>query len=177
MPVYHIYIYIFHVIQLNESIDKDTESSLVGTASLISLGLFWQPLPQYMRTLQVSSIATALFNSSPPSAAYMRPWTGSALIQVACHLSRTKPLPEPMLTYCQLDPYEQTAGKFELKQNTFLKIHLKMSSAKWWPFCPGGDEIYYYYYYSTEHKYGMQHNNDHREFWIKQLLGWTMGSL
>ena len=44
------------------------------------------------------------FNSSPPSAAYMRQWTGSALVQVmACRLFGAKPLPEPMLTYRQLD--------------------------------------------------------------------------
>ena len=46
----------------------------------------------------------SVFNSSPPSAAYMRRWTGSALFQVmACRLFADKPLPEPMLTYCQLD--------------------------------------------------------------------------
>ena len=39
-----------------------------------------------------------LFNSSPPSAAYMRQWTGSALVQVmAWRLFGAKPLPEPML--------------------------------------------------------------------------------
>ena len=49
-------------------------------------------------------------NSSPPSAAYMRQWTGSALVRViACRLFGAKPLPEPMLTYCQLDPWEQTS--------------------------------------------------------------------
>ena len=30
-------------------------------------------------------------------------------------LFRPKPLPEPMLPYCQLDPYEQTSVKIELK--------------------------------------------------------------
>ena len=39
------------------------------------------------------------FNSSPPSAAYMHQWTGSALVQIiACRLFRTTQLPEPMLT-------------------------------------------------------------------------------
>ena len=53
-------------------------------------------------------------NSSPPSAAYMRPWAGSTLVQVmACRLFGAKPLPEPMLTFCQLDPQEQTSVKFE----------------------------------------------------------------
>ena len=45
------------------------------------------------------------FNSSPPSAAYMRRWTGSALVEVmACRRFGAKPLLEPMLAYCQLDP-------------------------------------------------------------------------
>ena len=44
-------------------------------------------------------------NSSTPSAIYVHQWTGSALVQkMACRLFSAKPLPEPMLTYCQLDP-------------------------------------------------------------------------
>ena len=40
-----------------------------------------------------------------PSAAHMHRWTGSALVQVkACRLFGAKPLPEPILTYCQLHP-------------------------------------------------------------------------
>ena len=40
-------------------------------------------------------------NSSPPSAAYMRRSTGSALVQImACRLDGTKPLSELMLEYC-----------------------------------------------------------------------------
>ena len=30
-----------------------------------------------------------------------------------CNLYGTIPLPEPMLTYCQMDPYEQTSVKFK----------------------------------------------------------------
>ena len=53
-------------------------------------------------------------NSSPPTAAYMHQGTGPALAQVmACHLFSTKPLPELMLTYCQLDSWEQISVKFE----------------------------------------------------------------
>ena len=44
------------------------------------------------------------FLKDHPSVAYMRHWTGSALIHImACRLIGTKPLPESMLTYCQLD--------------------------------------------------------------------------
>ena len=42
-------------------------------------------------------------DSSPPSAADMRQWIGTALVQVmVCRLFGAKPLPEPVLTYCQL---------------------------------------------------------------------------
>ena len=53
------------------------------------------------------------FNSSPPSAAYMCQWIGSALVEImARHLLGTEPLSEPMMDYCQLGPYEQTSVKF-----------------------------------------------------------------
>ena len=38
----------------------------------------------------------------------MRQWAGLALVQVmACRLFGAKPLPEPMLAYCQYDSWEQ----------------------------------------------------------------------
>ena len=43
-------------------------------------------------------------NLSPPSAAYVCQWIGSALVQImACRLFGAKPLSKPMLGYCQLD--------------------------------------------------------------------------
>ena len=42
-------------------------------------------------------------NSSPPSAAYMCRWIGTALVQMAARLFGPKPLSKPMLGYCQLD--------------------------------------------------------------------------
>ena len=52
--------------------------------------------------------------SSPlPSASYMRQGTGSTLVQVmACRLFGAKPLPEPMLLYCQSYPKEHISVKF-----------------------------------------------------------------
>ena len=53
------------------------------------------------------------FNSSPPSAAYMHQWIGSALVQImACRLFGAKPLSKPMPGYYELDPEEQTSVKF-----------------------------------------------------------------
>ena len=71
--------------------------------------------------------------SSPPTAAYMRQWTGSALVQVmACHLFGPKPLPKPMLACCQL--FALLGMNFSgiwiwILSFSFKKMHLKMSSA------------------------------------------------
>ena len=71
-----------------------------------------------------------LINSSAPSTAYMRQWIGSALVQIMpCRLYNAKSLAKPMLDYCQVD------------NNFSVIVHLKISSAKWWPLCPGGDEL------------------------------------
>ena len=84
-----------------------------------------------------------IINSSPPSAPYICQLIGSALVQImACRLFGAKPLSKPLLGYCQLDPKEQIQWSFN--QNTKLFIHenaSEISSAKWWPFCPGGDGL------------------------------------
>ena len=47
-----------------------------------------------------------------------------------------------MLNYCHLDSYEQTSVKLDSYTKPIIdKMHLKMVSAKWQPFCPGGDEL------------------------------------
>ena len=59
-------------------------------------------------------------NSSPHSAAYMRQWIGSALVQImACRLFGAKPLSKPMLCYSQLYPFEQIKVKFETIYTAF----------------------------------------------------------
>ena len=59
-------------------------------------------------------------NSLRLSDAYMRQQTKPPLVQiVACHLFSAKPLPEPVMTYCQLDPWEQSSVKFLLKLRHF----------------------------------------------------------
>ena len=77
---------------------------------------------------------------------YMRQWIGSALVQImARRLFGAKPSSKPMLGYCQLDPQEQTYkwNTVLVKNRTFSlkKMRLKMSSAKWRPFCPGEDAL------------------------------------
>ena len=64
----------------------------------------------------------------------------SSLVQImACRLIGAKPLSEPMLDYCQLDPCEHISMKSWLKiqQFSLKKIHVKMSTAKWRPSCLG----------------------------------------
>ena len=57
-----------------------------------------------------------LVNSSPPSAACMRQWIESALVQImACR----GPLCKPMLGNCQLEPWEQTSVKFQSRYKIF----------------------------------------------------------
>ena len=85
-----------------------------------------------------------LFNSSPPSAVYMRQWTRPALFQVmAFRLFGAKPLPEPMLDFCQLDSWEQISVKFESEFYNFdsKKCIWKCRLTELRPFCPGGDEL------------------------------------
>ena len=74
----------------------------------------------------------------------MRQWTGSSLVQVmACRLFGAKPLPEPMLSYCQLDSWEHISVKYESEFYHFhsRKCNWKCGLPKWYPFCPGGDEL------------------------------------
>ena len=82
--------------------------------------------------------------SSPPSAAYMHQWIGTALFQIrACRLFGAQLLPEPMLAYCHLDSWEQISVKFELEIYHFnsRKCISNCRLPKWRPFCPRGDEL------------------------------------
>ena len=58
---------------------------------------------------------------------------------MTCHLFSAKPLSKPMLGYYQPDPKEQKFSEILIKiQNfSFMKMHVKILSAKWQPFCPG----------------------------------------
>ena len=86
----------------------------------------------------------AHLNSFPPSATYMRQWTVSSLVQVmACRLFCAKPLPEPVMVYCQLDSWQQVSVKFESEFYHFLSMKCIWTCrlSKWHPFCPGRDEL------------------------------------
>ena len=49
-----------------------------------------------------------------------------------CGILGAKPLPESMLTCCQLDPKEHISMKFCFKFKSFQE-----NAAKWWPYCFG----------------------------------------
>ena len=73
------------------------------------------------------------FNALRPDDAYMRHWTGSSLVHVmAYRLIGAKPLPEAMVTYCQLDHWEGRFSEVLIKIKIFsvTKLRLEMSSAK-----------------------------------------------
>ena len=89
-------------------------------------------------------IVTPSVNSSPPSAAYMHQWIGSALVQImACRLFGAKPLSKPMLGVLLIGPLGKNFHEISIKlQNfSFTKMHGKITSAKWWPFCLGVYEL------------------------------------
>ena len=88
----------------------------------INLVFWWKYLNVYLYVFpywqgwcssDILMFSCMVINSSPPSDACMHQWTGSAMVQVmTCRLFGVKPLPEPMLIYCQLDPLEQISVKF-----------------------------------------------------------------
>ena len=104
-------------------------------------------LPAFMDYMDLTVLCPrkpVKLNSSIPSAAFVCQWTGSSLGQVmACRLFGTKPLPEPVLAYCQLDSWEHITVKFESEFYHFhpRKCNWKCCLPKWQPFCPQGDEL------------------------------------
>ena len=108
-------------------------------------------------------------NSSPPIAACMHQWTRSALVQVmACCLFGIKPLPEPMLAYCQLHSWEQISVKFESELRNFhwRKCLWNYYLPKWRPFCPRGDELIAVHIWIQADKVNESVENMHWHTWV-----------
>ena len=83
-------------------------------------------------------------NSSQPSAAYMRQWIGSALVQI----NGLSPIRRQTIILINagllsIGPLGTNFSEILIKiQNfSFTKMHLKITSVKWRPFRPGGDEL------------------------------------
>ena len=77
-----------------------------------------------------ASVNLACFNPLMPRDAYMRYKTRPSLVQImVCRLFGNKPLSNRVL-HCQLDSFSQISIEIQTFQ-----MRLKMSSAKWRPFC------------------------------------------
>ena len=60
------------------------------------------------------------FNSSRQRNAYVFQWIGFSLFgAMACRQCRTKPLTQPKMTDCQLDPKKNISWKFHMKIKSF----------------------------------------------------------
>ena len=62
------------------------------------------------------------------------------------HLFAARPLPEPVLTFVlSIGPLRKSfrESRIEIQNFSFKKMHLKIPSVKWRPFCPGCDELIY----------------------------------
>ena len=82
------------------------------------------------------------FNSSPPSVAYLCQW-GSIGSDNGLSPDRHQAIIWTNTGILLLRPLETNFSESILKiqKFSFMKMHLKMLSAKWLPFCPGGDEL------------------------------------
>ena len=75
-----------------------------------------------------------LINTSPPSAAYMRQWIGSALVQImAWRRMGAKSLSEPMLGYWKLDTKEQTSNHYMNQCRSTWLAHICGTRGRWDP--------------------------------------------
>ena len=77
--------------------------------------------------------------SSPPSAAYMRHGSWSALVQImACRIFSAKPLSKPHWVIVNWNLGNKIQWSFiKIYKFSFSKMRMKMSFAQWQPFCPG----------------------------------------
>ena len=94
---------LYHSIRGNEMAgSRDRQCDVISD---IPLSLhWWCHMWHTCISFMLVSQLEAGVNTSPPSAAYMRQWNGSALVQImACLLFNPKPLSKPTLGYCQLD--------------------------------------------------------------------------
>ena len=117
---------------------------------VISMHFSWSvvelmlPAGSHIKIIQLSKLQQTLFNSYPPSVAYMRQWTWSSLIHIIdCHLFGAAPLPKPMPVHCHSDSREQVSVKFksELYHLLSIKCIWQCRLPKWRPFCTEGNEL------------------------------------
>ena len=89
----------------------------------------------------ISSTVSLWFNSFPPSTAYMCRQTVSALVHALAW--RWQAITWTNADLLSIGPIgtKFSENRIEILTVSFQKMHLKIFSGKWWPFCPGGDEL------------------------------------
>ena len=66
----------------------------------------------------IQTCLSLLIKSLRPSDSYMHQKTWQSLVQImGCRLFGAKPLSDPMMVYCQLDPKKRTSLKYYLRVN------------------------------------------------------------
>ena len=108
-----------------------------------------EQLHNFMVGEMFNNIKRKIYRSlSPPGIAYMRRWTGSTLVHVmACRLSALSHYMKQCCLIVNWTLGNKPQWNSNRKKNPFhsSKWNLKVSPAKWRPFCPGGDELIGYY--------------------------------
>ena len=99
---------------------------------LLQNGALW-----YMRLVHCRICATGLcvyvLNSLRPRDTYMHHQTRALLVQImACCLFDTKPLSEPMLVYCEMEPWKHIFSEMSIKLQHFSLRKMKISFANRW---------------------------------------------
>ena len=95
-------------------LDEKNIETLNFISDCLNQNIVWSPKSVTQGTL------IKFINSLRPRDAYMRHQSRPSLVQImACRLCGTKPLSEPMLDYCKLDPWEHISVKFWSKYNNF----------------------------------------------------------
>ena len=125
-------------------------------------------------------------NSLRPDDAYMRHGTWLAMIHVmACCLFGAKSLPESMMTYGQLDPWEQSLVNIfiEIKTFSLTKLQLKILSARVVAICPGRNVLKKFQWHLTQNATIFIQGNGYENaiyqmaFILSQTSFWSIQSL
>ena len=85
--------------------------------------------------------ATCCINSSAPGPTYMRQWIGSVLVEI---MAQRQTIIQTNSGILSIGPLGTKFSEILIKIQifSFMKMHLRISSAKRRPFCPGGDGLY-----------------------------------
>ena len=131
-----------------------------------------QKIPTIKRAISI--------NSSPPSAAYMRQWIRTALVNNGLSPIRHQAIIWTNTALLSIGPLGINFSEILIiiQDFSFMKMHLQISSVKWQPFWPGGDESTHVnqpiWIMSSDHKKKSQRNYNMKSFtsinWLHQPI-------